>query len=123
MNKSKVDEWLPKAYDLIEEKISNNGQVDKGYRGQISAFGVAIQMGSILSAIAFFGSEQSNAKVDRKKILEIIQELIHPEEGNLLKYAQKNREVAKEEILNAAIATKLALNLFQLTKKVEGDNG
>jgi CRISPR-associated protein Cmr5 len=103
MNKETVDQWIPKAYEAIQaaEIPEADGKVKKGYRGQISAFGAAIKMGSVASAIAFF-SKQGNSDYDRPKLLDAIAKTS----------GKRIQDASAEEIENAAIAIKLALNLY-----------
>ncbi len=121
MNKRKVDELIPKAVESLKStKISSEKEeISKTFRGQISTFGAAVTNGSLISAVAFF-SEKGSSQTDRTKLLTAIQELI-PEakkENNLFEYVKnqgKEHEAeVKEKILNAAIALKLAMNLYKL---------
>jgi len=139
MNKKVVDALIPEAYDSIKKvgiaTVEENIYiVDNRFRGQMAAFGAAIMTGSLLSAISFFSSKGSS-EIHREKILEAICLLLklEPKEEQeelcsvLFKYvkdkkmAQEIRDV-KENIINAAIAIKLALNLFTI-KKEENLNG
>jgi CRISPR-associated protein Cmr5 len=125
MNKKRVDRWIPPAYDLIDRKIAKEGKVEKGFRGQISSFGAAVQMGSVLSAVAFF-THQGKAKVERGELMNVINELVNPNGDELFNYirgtSENNLADVQEKILDAAIAVKLALNLFELVEK-ELDKG
>ena len=116
MNKQRIDKWIPTAYDILKEcKIANNNQINKGYRSQISAFGAAISMGSLMSAVAFF-SKKGQSEVDRPKLMEAIVMLIFgKKEKNLFEYIRiHNSEQTKEQVLDACIALKLAMNLYEL---------
>ena len=122
MNKYVVDGELEIAYKALKiAKIADeNGTIAKGFRGQISSFGAAVVGGSVCAAIAFF-SQQSGAAVEREKLLEAIQYILQKKEimkkeEDLFSYAVHNKEKAKEEILNAAIALKLAMNLYRFDK-------
>ncbi|MGN1168298.1 MAG: hypothetical protein ACI4S2_17930 [Lachnospiraceae bacterium] len=124
MNKQVIDSLLPEAYKTLEKNISTieDGKktIKKAYRGQISTFGAAIISGSLLSAIAFF-SDKGDADVNREKLMVCIQELIPDAKmcDSLFDYVSQGTEdinVYKEKILNAAIALKLAMNLFVLVK-------
>lgn len=127
MNKEKVNENMEKAYEAIAKTgICQNGVIKKTFRGQVSTFGAAVSMGSLLPAIAFF-SDNGSSSVERRKITEAIYMIIKPEAAGNVKdaalymYAKqqindKKEESCKEEILNAAIALKLAMNLYKLEK-------
>jgi CRISPR-associated protein Cmr5 len=115
MNKRKIDQLIPDAYAMLAEvNIAEDGKIEKAWRGQISAFGAAISTGSLLAAIAFF-SEQGSAKVEREHLMTAIAKLIG--QDDLFKYVKSEDErKAKEEIINAAIALKLAMNLYVLVR-------
>ena len=117
MNKKEVDRLIPDAYILLKEvKIADNyNKISKTYRGHISALGAAITMGSLLSAIAYFSksAESASTDADRTRIIQAIGKLIH--EDDLMNYVIKNNTPAtKDKIINAAIALKLAMNLYKL---------
>lgn len=124
MNKAKVNELVPLAYEALQETgIVKDGKIDKAFRGQISSFGVAVTMGSFLSAIAFFSEEESAAKVDRtllmKAILVVLKKSGKASNVNeLYQYIFKAKKVSeaklKEDVINATIAIKLAMNLYIL---------
>lgn len=132
MDKNRINTLLPLAYKaLSDHKIAEGGCIVKTYRGQISTFGAAINSGSLLAAIAFF-SEKKDSTVDRPALLKCIKDLIIPDtekdtykDKNLFDYVltQKDRESeCKEDILHAAIALKLAMNLYVLTKDKKSAN-
>ena len=122
MNKNVINQEIRLAYvALAETKIADaEGTIVKTYRGQISSFGAAITMGSLLPAIAFF-SKDGDSDVSRSKLMDAVL-LVLKKSGkteknvkNLFEYAESGDEdVCKEEILNATIALKLAMNLYNL---------
>lgn len=121
MNKKVIDNEIEIAYNAIKKvKIANEkGQVQKTFRGQITSFGASIMMCTLLSAIAFFFDSEKSS-VDRKLLLQAIYDILkeqgktEPDEEDLFEYAKAHGKEGKEEILNAAIALKLAMNLFEL---------
>lgn len=126
MNKAEVNEMLPKAYELLKKhNIVKNNKINKSWYGQISVFGSAISTGSLLSAIAFF-SDNGSCSVDRQNLLPVIFDLIKDDfiiDNNppkkLFDLARinmgENELMVKESIINATIATKLAMKLYELT--------
>ncbi len=126
MNKAEVNEMLPKAYELLKKhNIVKNNKINKSWYGQISVFGSAISTGSLLSAIAFF-SDNGSCSVDRQNLLLVIFDLIKDDfiiDNNppkkLFDLARinmgENELMVKESIINATIATKLAMKLYELT--------
>lgn len=127
MNKIAIDRNLPYAYKaIIDAEISKDGKVNKSYRGQISTLGAAITMGSIKSAICFFSEKaNNNSDVDRSKLLKAISYVLKNSEDTREQYKKVDDfkvyilnsdldiEALKEDIINAAIAIKLAMNLFE----------
>lgn len=125
MNKKTVNDMIPYAYEALRESgIAKNGRIDKKYRGQISSFGAAITMGSLLSAVAFF-SDKGSAEVDRQRLMDAILYILKYQKKcgddikKLYEYVNKQKDnssnyKAKENIINAAISMKLAMNLYTL---------
>lgn len=127
MNKKAVNDQLDIAYQAIIDKgiakISDSGEyiVYKEFRRHISRFGAAITTGSLKSAIAFF-SYDGNASVSRSLLIKAIECILERrklirEGQTLFNYAENESTEAKENIINAAIAIKLALNLFIIVDK------
>jgi len=122
VNNKKVDRLIPDAYQVIKDVgIVNGDKVPKAYRGQISAFGASIATGSLLSAISFF-SKKGSSEADRPLLMKAILRLADP--GNtsdrpdaLYRYAAANPKTAKEDVLIAAVAIKLAMNLYDLSEE------
>lgn len=120
MNKNTVNREIDIAYTVLKETgIAVDGKINKAFRGQISTFGAAVSTGSLLAAIAFF-MDQAGASVDRTKIMDAILKILKWEKvageqyKTLFEYARENQIEAKEHIINAAIALKLAMNLYHL---------
>ena len=120
MNKKQVDGWILKAKEALEKTgiATEGGKVDNSFRGQISAFGAAMVMGSFRSAVAFY-VEKGEAKVDRQKLLQAIYYVIS-EEPKLEDPKQIFQHVCdhdsydeKEKFIDASIALKLAMNFFE----------
>lgn len=139
MNKKKINDMIPSAYKVLGEVgiADDKYRVLKAYRGQIATFGAAIIMGSLTSAVAFFSKKGNSDKenssgVDRQKILNGIIKLVLTQEeiksfenkdyGAMLMchIGKKTEKIAQEEIINAAIALKLAMNLYELDEN-DGD--
>ena len=139
MNKKQVEIYLPlaikaltdesrgaceirtkvKEKDSGEEKWTN--QIQKTYRGQISAFGAAIVMGSFKSAVAFF-SEDGGGKVKRSELLRAMYWIVHQEWKKvdlifreIAALAEPKLSQEKDAFINASLALKLAMNAFELT--------
>ena len=120
MSKQRIDGYIQEAIELLQVlQISQNGKIPKTFRGYISSFGAAITMGGLRSAIAF-NSKQGGADLERQKLMEVIYRLIKNEnesdDKKLLNYVieKDNDAELKDEILDAAIAVKLAMNMYHL---------
>ncbi len=125
MNKQLLDEFIPKAYTaIVDNKIADEkGCVSSGFRGQISSFGAAIAMGSLLSAVAAF-SQENKSLVDRTRLMDAIYQILTGKkadsENNLLRAVVKNTDpenFSSDRILTASIAIKLALSMFQTERE------
>ena len=128
MNKKSINDNIGIAYDALREcKIAEGNKINKTFRGQISTFGAAVTMGSLLPAIAFF-SDDGGSSVKRTKLLNAIYYVIKKSKNenvsannlnvtDLFKYVRsckENEDQCKEDVLNAAIALKLAMNMYEL---------
>lgn len=144
MSKKRIDSYLPFAHKaLIECKIADNNEIVKTYRGHISTFGAAITMGSLIAAVAFFSANKDDdqksgsKKVDRPKLMHAIHYILlaSEEKGlqdcngnslfNMICGLSKNEmDDIKDKVLDAAVALKLAMNLFVLkAETAEGNHG
>ena len=118
MNKGRIDEMIPIAYEALKT-ISDNGKIKKTYRGGVSSFGAAVSMGSLLSAAAFFSADSSGASYDRKKLGKVIVKTATCDVNNdntLYKYVKEAGDSCKDKVMDAAVAVKLAMNLYELEK-------
>ncbi|MBO5007107.1 MAG: hypothetical protein J6C89_06655 [Clostridia bacterium] len=122
MNKRKVEAWLPKAIEALEEndKICNKGKIEKSFRGQISSFGAAVTMGSFKAAVAFFGNNGESA-VERSELIRSMYYIVKNEwkaakdiVSEVICMREPNLSALKEDFLNASLAIKLAMNAFEL---------
>jgi CRISPR/Cas system CMR-associated protein Cmr5 small subunit len=131
MDKRKVDRLIEKAYLVLPEVgIVKEDKVERVWNGYISSFGAAIMQGSLLAAVSFFSKKSEKTVVDRsqltKAIFKLIEDAEKKEQSNLFEYVQikrgtgKERE-AKEHIVHAAVALKLALNLYDLREEEQTD--
>lgn len=140
MSIQRVNDWIIYGKEALETlDIAENGKIVKTFRGQISSFGAAVSMGNLKSAVAFF-SEQAGASVPRENLLRAIwfvlkrsegltkEEIMRPPEDDpnkhpiqtdaIFDYVCENEGAAlKNKFLDAAVALKLAMNLFELIKE------
>ena len=132
MSIQRVNDWIVYGKEaLIALKIAENGKIVKTFRSQISSFGAAVSMGNLKSAVAFF-SEQASASVPRENLLRAICYVLQRNDGvkaeDINAKAIKTNEIfdyictheslqLKNKFLDASIALKLAMNLFELSKE------
>lgn len=138
MDKKRIDGYLKNAALALEDTgIAKNGKINSSYRGQISSFGASIAQGSILAAVAVYCGK-TGAGVETERLMAAIYLLKYydsakikvlkeksPKENAcaLFEYVKENypsRSYAvKEEIMEYAMALKMAMNLFVLEKAGE----
>ena len=132
MDKNRINKLLPIAVEVIKNKLSE--PIPNEFRGYIASFGAAVTMGSLPAAVAYYSAASKNAKEDRTKLPVMILEVLKGENAaitvdTLFEYVTSfkndNESFAiKEDVLHAAIAIKLGLNLFEIEskdQKVKGD--
>lgn len=122
MNKKKVDEYIPRAFEAIKvcEIANQSGEVQKTFRGQIASFGAAMTMGSIKAAVAFFAKD-GGSDVERSKLLKAIDYVLNGTDREAEKISEEilgktdeELKKLKEDYIDASIAIKLAMNLYTL---------
>ena len=125
MDKNRINRLLPIAVEVIKNKLSE--PIPNEFRGYIASFGAAVTMGSLPAAVAYYSAASKNAKEDRTKLPVMILEVLKGENtaitvDTLFEYvtsAENDNEsfAIKEDVLHAAIAIKLGLNLFEIESK------
>ncbi|MDR3088459.1 MAG: hypothetical protein LBU39_01405 [Desulfobulbaceae bacterium] len=130
MNRKRIEEMIPLAAQVLQRgddgiEIMENGTIGKKWRGQLAAFGATVSIGSLLAAAAFFAA-QGNADVDRRQLSKAIFEVVKkhresqgrdiPPGKALFEFVKAahsdDKQAVKEEVIDAATALKLAMNLF-----------
>lgn len=140
MNKREIEEQIPIAVNLINQYIKDEkfykktddkkfGQIPKEYKGYISNFGASLVQSGLVSTVAFFEADDSKSNRDRRILTKLILDVIYKnknlkieEDKNLLGYVlvdNSEKDIRKEEVINAAIAVKLAIKVFKLTENNE----
>jgi len=121
MNKQRVNDWIgPAATALEVAGIAKEGKINSKFRSQISTFGAAVTMGSLKSAAAFF-AKQGGAAVPRERLLTAMYYVINRESkepNQVFHYICENdSHYVREQFVDAAIALKLAMNLYELVEE------
>lgn len=125
-NKNRIDSYIPLAVEALEEfGFVENGKIDKSYRGQISSFGATVAIGSFKQAVAFFSHDaKTGAKeISRSKLISAINYVVNGEkqpDALIIRdsvFAIESKDALKtleNKYLDAAVAIKNAMNLFDL---------
>lgn len=128
MGKRQIEADIDAAYKALQDTgIAKDNKVDKAFRGQVSSFGAAVTMGSLRAAVAFF-SQRGGSAVDRAALMDAILQVLratNPQTYGAEKYKNLYDLVddlpdAREDVLDAATALKLAMNLYELTEPTDG---
>ena len=131
----KIDELIANAIPILrntgivkKDEKTDEEYILRSFRGQISSFGAAVEMGSLLSAVAFF-SKKGGSDTDRQLLMRAIYILIindtetkidaKSEQSELLLFVieHRNEPELKKNIIDAAVALKLAMNAYELKDK------
>jgi len=118
----KLDDLIPLAINAAESTIQKDGEISKEYQGYASSFGVAAREG-LKPAIAFFENKNAASQQDRTKLMKAILIIVCTYRGiddvpdTLMEYvlSSDNQDLVEQDILDAAIALKLAIRTFRLT--------
>lgn len=125
---------------LVLEKVGivdkEEQSIPRSFRSQISSFGAAVTMGSLNAAVAFF-SEQGKSKTDRSRLMDALYLMLKVKKkdltdaeisetlgkSSLLRYVIDitDQSTLKKEIIDNAVALKLAMNAYHLVKEKEED--
>jgi len=113
MNKS-IERYIPKAIKALETlEIVVDGCAPKEFNGYISSFGASIRQAGLLATILFYDNANSNSQKDRTKVIRALEEIT----SSPLNKTTKNTPALRANVEDAAIALKLALRTFKLTKE------
>lgn len=128
----KIEYLLPAAMAAVPAKLERNGSVAAGYQSAISAFGVSIMQMGLLPTFAVYMDQDSDADIDREKLLAALRHILMSPESRYSRKAQlaqlpdlfqealalsKNANGLRElqdHTLHAAVALKLAIRTFKL---------
>jgi hypothetical protein len=122
MNKRKIDALIPHAYDVLKktgivETKEGIPCINNTWRGYIASLGASISQGSVLAAVSYFSGSKDDdkgSKLERNKLIVAIQYLLELKQP-LYTYVKEeiDQRKVKENIVDAAIALKLAMNLYE----------
>lgn len=131
----RIEHLIPIAIRAIEKNnipVGEKKEVPNEYKGYIDTFGAVIVQNGLLPAVVFYeNSGSDDIKEKRRKLLRAILEVIKP--GNTLAapvpdgmttlyqyiiqgMQHKELKTLRREVVEAAIAVKLALRTFPFSK-------
>ncbi len=121
MNKQRVNDWIAPAADALTiTGIAAEGAINSRFRTQISSFGAAVTMGSLKAAAAFF-ADQGSSSIPRQLLLSAMYYVItgeNLEPKAVFSYICQHDDVYTRELfIDAAIALKLAMSLYELAEE------
>lgn len=134
MNKRKIEKLIPIAIECIEKTnliIVKENKIPKEFNGYISNFGASITQSGLMATVAFFETTDNKSNQNRGNLTKLILNVINKEKDKnfeldekikLLGYIIENKSkknIVKEEVINAAIAVKLAMRVFEFTDEMD----
>ncbi|GAA0182523.1 type III-B CRISPR module-associated protein Cmr5 [Clostridium sediminicola] len=141
MGKKRIEILIPKALQAVTDFIADNDmKVKTEYKGYISSFGASIIQSGLYTAIAFYESTTSEVEKERRNLLKAIRCVVDEDYDksdkellmnycmlNDIQFSQdnvsgKSKTELKEEIIDAAIAIKLAIRTFEIKQQESCDN-
>ena len=91
---NRVEELIPRTMEVLKNRFKD-GEIEKEYNGYISSFGASVLMSGLKASVAMFESENSSAQADRKKLMNIILQILDEsktEKDKLLDYILDNSD-------------------------------
>jgi|GEM_PF-547406 len=136
--KKRIEKYFPAALEAIKTVLQDNNPViviDREYQAYIASFGASVLQMGLLPTLAVYADQESGAAKDRRRLLQVLSLTMMAENGKFLSEPVKNALKGKERelfqvavyheplrkeltdrILDAAVAVKLCLRTFNLTK-------
>lgn len=124
MRKAQIDGFIKEAIKLVGEGdtklVRENGKIPKEFKGYVASLGTSLMQCGLIPSVALFSDLSSGSK-EKEKILNVIYHLLKQDDwpGTLLQKViaisagSSEEEKLKEEILDAAIALKLAIRTYE----------
>ena len=124
----KFEKLLERALS-VAKLLSNDGKIDEKIKADISFFGTALMHNGLIPAIALFSDSSTSSGKRRVKLLNAVYYVLKPNlplqdlrisntKTLLLNEALQNNEQVRlklrNDIMDAAMAMKLAIRTFQL---------
>ncbi len=123
MNKKKIADYMLHADAAIQASgIANEGKIPSEFGGYISSFGASLVQSGLLPTIAFFNRESTSSKENKGLVVKAIAHML--KHNNLFEQVKQNPtdNLLFQNIVHAAIALKLVLRTYPLTKEKKEEN-
>ena len=130
MNKRIINRYIPIAMKVIDKEIENkdsdlinNDKSIKGvYKGYISSFGASIIQSGLIATIAFFKNTESSSEGNKELVIKLIEKILKKDKkinknDKLLEVAIKSGFYFTQDVKNAAVALKLSLKTYRISKE------
>ena len=140
MRNPRIEKNIPAAIDILQSEVAGGGtQISDVFKGYFASFGAAVVQSGLLPAVIFYGQQDNQAEGGkahtgpqqaRWKVTWCIYKLCFPQEARTvprnqqhaalktycLKLARSNSLTPQktQELLDAALALKMALRTFEL---------
>lgn len=118
MSKKGIEKQIPKAMDVLRERFGES--VPSAYNGYISAFGASVVQSGLKVSVALFENKNASTLEDKSVLMELILKIMDENaQCTLLEYIlnhEQDEYRLKRDILDIAVAIKLAMRTFKLTK-------
>ncbi len=131
INKRNVNQLIPKAIEALEKIFniqcgSEKDTIPNEYRNYLASFGTCIRTSGLKTAVAIYNKEGKLNDEDKGKVIELIAWVLDKDKQKLIKEINavnsEDEKNLKQKVIEAAIAIKLSLNMFQLVDKEKKSN-
>lgn len=137
MKNKQIDILLPRAMELVDGYLKENGMVSKEYESATASFGGAIFQSGPLPACALY-LKSPEGKIDKSTLVFLMMMLVKKQGGfdsveinapsndhgvrkewmkQVIDEFYKGEDIFRHRLINATIALKLAMRTFTLRKE------
>ena len=119
MSKKRIEGYIPKAIEILNQEFSD-GVIQSAYNGYISSFGASVLQSGLLPTLALFENTNASNKENKEYLSYLIVRILtdSSDDRSLLRYVI-HHNTSREEILDISIAIKLSIRTFRLDKGEE----
>ncbi len=110
--RSRIETYIPLALEAVRRVhiADSHGNVPSQFNGYIASFGASVRQAGLVATVLFY-QNSSGSEQDRSKVIRAIEHILGQE------IIQNDIAVVnRDEVDDAAVALKLAVRTFNLTK-------